>query len=129
MTQDNIIYLRGYPICPHRHGWWLLSAPQNHLVGLVVNKTTEDDIVEMAWIVHTVRFHVLIISTISDGIRKQYLSGQVQWRMKVQKDTLATMLFSNSGSTMLSSGSIVLLSSSDVSYLVELTKFGFCLFG
>jgi hypothetical protein len=84
----------------------------------------------LAWIVHTVRFHVLIISTISDGIRKQYVSGQVQWRRKVQKkDTLATMLFSNSGSTMpLSSGSIVLLSSSDVSYLVELTKFGFYLF-
>jgi len=83
----------------------------------------------LAWIVHTLRFHVLIISTISDGIRKQYVSGQVQWRRKVQKDTLATMLFSNSGSTMpLSSGSIVLLSSSDVSYLVELTKFGFYLF-
>ena len=57
------------------------------------------------------------------------MSGQVQWRRKVQKDTLATMLFSNSGSMRpLSSGSIVLLSSSDVSYLVELTKFGIYLF-
>ena len=68
----------------------------------------------LARIVHTIRFHVLIISTISDGIRKQY-------------DTFATMLLSNSGSTMpLSSGSMVLLSSRDVSHLVELTKFGFC---
>jgi len=57
------------------------------------------------------------------------VSGQVQWRRKVQKDTLATMLFSNSGSTVPLGGSrIVLVSSSDVSYLVELTKFGFYLF-